>query len=110
MSDTPRTDAVDAQNKEVHSAFYEMRSHAWQLERELTEAREDCEVTSRIAEEMTKQRDLLAEALEIIAGNESCGDNLHGNSDIAKEALAATTKDPHRFCRTTSHCGCRYNS
>ena len=43
-----------------------MRDLCCQLERELTEAREDCEVTSRIAEEMTKQRDLLAEALRII--------------------------------------------
>lgn len=51
MSDTPRTDAVDMQGKEVHAAFFEMRSLAWQLE---------CELAS-----MRKQRDRLAEALEL---------------------------------------------
>jgi len=144
MSDTPRTDAVDAQNKEVHSAFYEMRSHAWQLERELTEAREDCEVTSRIAEEMTKQRDNLKEelrdarliwakyedryfeareqrdrlegALEAIRkANRTCkccgSIELASIIDQALEVVeGAATKDSHKFCRTTYHCGCRYNS
>ena len=41
MSDTPRTDALEYRNKEkdVYSSFFEMRSHAWQLERELTDAK-----------------------------------------------------------------------
>ena len=34
MSNTPETDALDAQEKEVHAAFFEMRTHAWNLERQ----------------------------------------------------------------------------
>ena len=31
--------------------------------------------------------------------------------DKLAEASSENTKDdPHKFCRTTSHCGCRYNS
>ena len=87
------------------------------LKRELAEAREDCEVTSRIAEEMTKQRDLLAEALRIIdqrvMEKKDAESDLKFCGEVAFTALAQvkeTPKDPHKFCRTTYHCGCKYNS
>jgi hypothetical protein len=76
MSDTPRTDAVDMQGKEVHAAFFEMRSLAWQLEREIAAMRE--------------QRDKLAEALREITTydpiDRQC-DNGYSCKYVAQQAL-----------------------
>jgi hypothetical protein len=54
MSDTPRTDAIESREKEVHAAFSEMRSHAWQLERELAATRE---LNSMMRENMRKMKE-----------------------------------------------------
>lgn len=159
MSDTPRTDEVDARNKEVHIAFYEMRSHAWQLERELAEVKAqrdsleneiegwrnkwECAIEMAARAEVQRdslkeelrdarliwakyedryfeareQRDKLAEALEMVrdADDDCYKDGLPTIPPVARheidQSLAfVAEKDPHRFCRTTSHCGCRYNS
>jgi hypothetical protein len=42
-TDTPRTDALERANykKDVYSSFFQMRDFAWNLERELTTAREE---------------------------------------------------------------------
>jgi len=79
MSDTPRTDKLETQNgnKDVYASFFEMRSHAWQLERELAEALE--------------QRDALADALREIASGDY---SLVGIVDyVAPQALARLKGD-----------------
>jgi hypothetical protein len=40
MSDTPETDALNAERQEVHASFFIMLNHARKLERERDEARE----------------------------------------------------------------------
>jgi hypothetical protein len=40
MSDTPETDALNAERQEVHASFFIMLNHALKLERERNQARE----------------------------------------------------------------------
>jgi len=103
MSDTPRADEAIAKSNGQWS--YELRDLCCQLERDLAEAK--------------KQRDKLEEALRIIderiLNSTDLETDLKFCGEVAFAALAAvkgeTPKgDPHKFCRTTSHCGCRYDS
>ena len=115
MNDTPETDAVEANTESgnIVEAFYFMRSHAWNLERERDEAREyadklaeglpegmlpkDVDVLRdanlKLATELatvTEQRDRLAMALRMITtfdySDLQC-DNGHGARSVATEAL-----------------------
>jgi len=65
MSDTPRTDAIDAIGAEVHAAYFMMRNHAWGLERELAAHSEQWRVSS-VCREMAEQRDKLASAVRLL--------------------------------------------
>jgi hypothetical protein len=51
--------------------------------------REQLATKNAEVERLTRERDVLKEALEIIAGKRQCLDNLMGNRDVAESALAS---------------------
>jgi len=129
MSDTPRTDEAIAKSNGQWS--YELRDLCCQLERELTEAREQRDsqknelrdarlIWAKYEDryfETREQRDKLAEALEMVRdADEDCHkDGLPTIPPVARHKIdqalgVVAVKDQHKFCRTTSHCGCRYDS
>lgn len=107
----------------------------YQLERELTEAREQ---RDRLKEELQdarlfwakyedryfearEQRDKLAEALEMVrdADDDCHKDGLPTIPPVARHEIdqalgVVAVKDPHKFCRggggNNFHCGCKYDS
>jgi len=138
MNDTP-TPRTDACAKNIDQSNFEdswkddFEEFAWvtadfarTLERELTAAREEignmASENSNLHLELLcvrKQRDRLAEALEITRDRLSFYSPLDDCIDSADEALQSLnkpkpeSKDPHRFCRggggNNFHCGCKYD-